>query len=129
MWWRSTVKLELHRGCEWFHESIVPPENAPARRSEGCWRCGLVGEVSDNATSGPVIGNINKEKKDDKAFNFTQEHFNASVHVWLVVEGLMEEVSPRPAMRRPAAMLTLNAPQVSANATFSWKLGRPQTSR
>ena len=30
-------------------------------------------------TSGPVIGNINKEKKDDKAFNFTQEHLNASV--------------------------------------------------
>jgi len=24
------------------------------------------------STSGPVIGNINKEKKDDKAFNFTQ---------------------------------------------------------
>ena len=27
----------------------------------------------------------------------------------------MEEVSPAPAMRRPAATLTLNAPQVSAN--------------
>jgi hypothetical protein len=34
---------------------------------------------SYNASSGPVIGKINKEKKDDKAFNVTQEHLNASV--------------------------------------------------